>query len=128
MTTVDFDAFADEFARVYNAGRLDIKQFYADEVIWIEMPGGRNGGRDDFFSALDAVEEVLSDAQITEILRTYSNGNLGILENRWTATRRDGQGALNALQSWVWEFDDAGRITMQRDYFMPIPEEPMGYE
>jgi hypothetical protein len=124
----DFDGWVERFVTAYNQPESDVKEFFAEEVLWIEMPGGRSGGRQDLFDAFDGVREVLTDLTITEVLRTYAAGPIGILENVWTARRVDGSGNAKSFQSWVWQFDEDGLITMQRDYFMPITDETPIYE
>jgi hypothetical protein len=128
VSDVDIDSFAQKFVAAYNEPESDVKGFFAEDLLWIEMPGGRVGGQKDFFAALDGVRDVLTDLSITEVLRTYSSGQIGILENVWTARRVDGAGDAKAFQSWVWHFNESGLIDMQRDYFMPITDETPVYE
>jgi ketosteroid isomerase-like protein len=128
MSDFDIETFAAEFVRVYNEPESDVTRFYSPELVWIELPGGRKGGQQDLFDALAQVREVLTDLQITDVIRTYGKGPIGILEDNWRGTTIADGTVVNAIQSWVWEFDGDGQIVRQHDYFMPVTGEPLGYE
>ncbi|SLK10612.1 hypothetical protein [Arthrobacter sp. P2b] len=115
----DFEGFVKEFLDVYNTPPHNIKQFYANKMIWVEIPGGRSGGQDEYFAASDGVRDVMERVEITETIGTHFSSDTGIFECKWRATRRNGAGDIHAILVWVWQFDETGKITMQRDYFMP---------
>jgi ketosteroid isomerase-like protein len=128
MSDFDFDAFAQEYIRVYNRPESDVRGFYAEDLVWHELPGGRSGGQQDLFAALGGVRDVLTDLKITDVIRTYSKGSVGVLDCNWRATIRGDGSETKAVLTLVWEFDEDGMIVRQHDYFMPITDEKMAYE
>jgi ketosteroid isomerase-like protein len=128
VTDFDIDTFAREFIRVYNEPESDVRRFYSEDLVWHELPGGRSGGQQDLFAALAGVRDVLTDLKITDMIRTYSKGSIGILEDNWRATIRADGSETKAMQGWLWEFDENSMIVRQHDYFMPITDGPMAYE
>jgi len=42
------DAFAKEFVDAYDGGHENIHRYYSDDMDWLEMPTGRNGGQKEY--------------------------------------------------------------------------------
>jgi hypothetical protein len=71
---------------------------------------------------------VMTDLKITEVIRTYSHGNMALLEDRWRGTVIADSSTLNSIQSWLWVFNDDGLIIRQHDYFMVVGGDSLAWE
>lgn len=128
MADFDIDAFAQRFVEQYNTPGSDVRRFYSKDLVWRELPLGRTGGQQDLFDAFAGVREAVRDTEIPSIIRTFSQGSMAVLENTWRGVRTEDGQPIQAILAWVWVFDEDGLIVRQHDYFMPVNDEPLGYE
>lgn len=119
----DPDAYAREFVDAYNSGSENIVPFYADALDWKEWPSGRKGDRAAYVAALAGTKDILAETEITGVTDFRVGEGLGALETTFQArllSKPEGEDRLQALQVWIWQFDDSGLITAQSDYFLPL--------
>lgn len=105
------------FLELYN-GTEDaaVYPLYADEVDWLELPSGRSGDRDAFFTALRDVRTAVTDMSL-EPLSITVGADSGVLESIFRGTLRSTGARIVNRVVWLFEYRD-GLIVKERDYIV----------